>query len=97
MKSLNPFAADLIRVSDVAKQFNSKSGKRLHVSTPHRWSSRGVGGHKLATIKIGGTRYTTIEELKRFLNAISGSRQAASETAHLRDSDLESRANELGV
>jgi len=34
------------------------TGRRLHVSAPHRWATKGVGGVRLEFISIGGTRYT---------------------------------------
>jgi len=41
----------------------------LHVSTLHRWRLRGVRGIRLATILIGGYRYTSHEALERFVAA----------------------------
>lgn len=43
-----------------------------HPSTVHRWASRGVGGTKLETFKVGGKRYTTKEAHVRFVARTSG-------------------------
>ena len=42
---------------------------RPHLCTIHRWRLRGIGGVKLGTVKIGGRRYTSAEELDRFIAA----------------------------
>lgn len=44
---------------------------RVHISTCHRWYTRGVRGQKLETALIGGRRFTTVEALTRFWAAIS--------------------------
>jgi hypothetical protein len=40
---------------------------RPHVATLHRWRLKGVRGRKLATILIGGRRWTSIEAIQAFL------------------------------
>jgi hypothetical protein len=42
---------------------------RPHICTVHRWRLRGIGGVKLDTVKIGGRRFTSLEELDRFIAA----------------------------
>ena len=49
----------------------SGRGKRLHSSTIHRWATRGVRGVVLQTWRVGGTRYTSIQALNSFIDAIS--------------------------
>lgn len=48
-----------------------RQGRPVHVSTVWRWVYRGVGGVKLESIKIGGTRYTSREALRRFLDQLN--------------------------
>lgn len=52
-----------LTLSAVAKQVDK------HVATVWRWTSRGVGGRRLATIKIGGRRYVREADLAAFLAA----------------------------
>ena len=52
-----------------------RHGKPLHISTLCRWAKRGVRGVVLETLRIGGTRYTSLEALQRFFE-----RQSTSET-----------------
>jgi hypothetical protein len=40
-------------------------------STMHRWAHHGVRGVRLATILIGGRRYTTREAIEQFVAALS--------------------------
>jgi hypothetical protein len=63
----------LIPISDVPKH----SPIRVHLSTCHRWHTRGVREHKLETVLIGGRRYTSLQALARFWAAISGAQNAA--------------------
>ena len=44
-------------------------GKRLSLATLHRWRLNGVRGTRLETILIGGSRYTSIEAIQRFIAA----------------------------
>jgi hypothetical protein len=45
---------------------------RPAIQTLHRWRLRGIRGHKLETILIGGKRFTSIEAIERFSAALSG-------------------------
>lgn len=57
----------LVALSQVPKVLPKRpNGKRLHISAVYRWVQRGRKGHRLETIKIGGTTYTSIEALQRF-------------------------------
>ena len=49
-----------------------RRGKKPHVSTLHRWASRGLHGVKLETIQVGGTRCTTVGALQRFFDQLAG-------------------------
>ena len=44
---------------------------RPHISTVYRWTFRGVRGHKLGAVLFGGRRFTTREEVARFIARIS--------------------------
>jgi hypothetical protein len=41
-------------------------GRRVHVSTLHRWRLHGVRGRRLETILCGGRRFTSLEAIQRF-------------------------------
>jgi uncharacterized protein DUF1580 len=43
--------------------------KRPVLATLHRWRLRGVRGVRLETCLIGGTRYTSAEAIRRFIEA----------------------------
>ncbi len=58
----------LIPLSEVAAYVpSSRPGKRLNVATVWRWATAGVGGHRLETVKVGGSTYTSVEAVKRFV------------------------------
>lgn len=58
-----------ITLSEVPKHVPKRRGKKVHYSTVYRWATKGARGRVLATAMSGGIRYTSIEEVKRFLNA----------------------------
>lgn len=57
-----------------AKRYSlTEVAKLLHVhpSTVWRWKLRGVRGHRLQTVVIGGTRYVLEADLNKFLVAMN--------------------------
>ena len=64
---INIDAEQLLPLSEVPRVLPPRpNGKPLHVSAVYRWAQRGRRGQRLETVKIGGTRYTSIEALQRF-------------------------------
>lgn len=45
--------------------------QRIHVATVFRWASRGIRGHRLEFVQVGGTRCTTEAALLRFFDALT--------------------------
>lgn len=56
----------LIRFRDLPSWSTEHLGKRIHPSTFQRWRLRGVRSVKLASILVGGERYTSEESLQSF-------------------------------
>jgi len=69
---------DLIRLNE-ARQLKclpaGRNGKRISLCTIYRWASRGVGGVRLETLKVGGSHCTSLEALQRFFDAVSRNRE----------------------
>lgn len=65
------FEEDLVTLRQAAKLVPSNHGKSIHISTIHRWISRGVGGVRLESVAIGGRRYTSINAVERFIKRLS--------------------------
>lgn len=42
-------------------------GKPWSIPSVYRWTSRGVGGRKLATVTVGGTKYVAPSDLAKFI------------------------------
>lgn len=67
----------LIPLAEAAKRLPG----RPHVSTLHRWRTRGVRGIRLRTMKIGGRRVVALSDLEDFVAAVTaasdGERPAA--------------------
>lgn len=58
-----------ITLSEVPRYVPKRRGKKVHYSTVYRWATKGARGRVLATAMSGGIRYTTVEEVRRFLDA----------------------------
>lgn len=58
-----------IPISEVPQHVPKRRGRKVHYSTVYRWTTKGARGRVLETTFSGGIRYTTIEAVKRFLNA----------------------------
>ncbi len=58
----------LIRLADVPKLkwLPTRNGKRLSLSTVHRWVQKGLGGQRLQTLKVGGAFCTTEQWVREF-------------------------------
>lgn len=58
-----------ITMTDAAKWIAQRTGgKKTHVSTIHRWATRGCRGRRLESVLIGPDRFTSVEALLRFSN-----------------------------
>ena len=72
----------LVPVSDAGK-LNilpaKPNGKRVHKATVCRWAKHGLGGVRLETVRVGGSRYTSAEALLRFFQRLSEDRPAAAQ------------------
>ncbi len=63
----------LLSLTDAAARLpRRRKGKKPHVATLYRWAKRGVKGHRLETIQIGGTLCTSSEAMQRLFNALGG-------------------------
>jgi len=58
----------LILFAESGQQF---PGRSPSIPTLHRWRLRGVRGVKLETLKVGGRRFTSIEAIARFVEALN--------------------------
>ena len=64
--------ADLLSFGSVAENLpRSANGKKIHISTIHRWHNKGVKGIRLEAVRIGGRRYTTLENVEKFCKQLS--------------------------
>lgn len=62
---------DVFPLTDAYKRAEPLIGKRLAQSTFYRWSGKGVKGVRLETRMLGGTRYTSLEAIQRFFDALT--------------------------
>ena len=63
---------ELITLAEAAKLLpRRRKGRKPHVSTLHRWCTKGVHGVRLEYIYVGGTRCTSVAALQRFFDALT--------------------------
>ncbi len=53
-------------LSEITRLLPPYQGRRLHTSTLWRWSSRGLRGIRLETIRLGGRILCSVEAVTRF-------------------------------
>jgi hypothetical protein len=49
----------------------SRNGRATHKSSVYRWIARGLRGHKLEAVRLGGTLYTSREALQRWAERLT--------------------------
>lgn len=54
---------------EIPAWWEQRFGHRPHPSTCHRWRIRGIRRVRLSTFLAAGTRYSSLEELERFVAA----------------------------
>ncbi len=70
--AIDPLEEDLISLSEAAKLLPIRpGGKRPHIATLYRWTSRGVRGVVLESTQCGGTRATSKEAIRRFCERLT--------------------------
>lgn len=53
----------------LVKAVEEATGRRVHLSTVLRWTQRGSKGVRLESRVLGGRRLTSVEAVRRFMNA----------------------------
>ncbi len=70
-------------------------GGGVNLSTLHRWRQKGIRGHFLPTILVGGRRFVSLKGLEEFLSALSGGPVASGELRRDRKRRVERAQLEL--
>lgn len=68
---MNEGTSKNLTYAEAARVVDRMFGKRPDTGTFHRWATKGIRGHKLRTLKVLGTRFTTTEWLMEFFEASS--------------------------
>jgi hypothetical protein len=80
--------ADVPKLSWIPRR---RGGRRLHLSSVHRWCSRGLRGRRLEFVQLGGTRVTTVEALFRFFDSLASSNATTVQEAAVVDKEKAAR------
>ena len=68
---INPATEDMLSIQQLCKLFPGRKGKGIARATAMRWILNGVGGVRLESVRIGGSRYTSREAVERFVAALN--------------------------
>ncbi len=63
----------IMTLAQAAKRIPTGHERSIHISTLHRWRTRGLRGVRLEAIRLGGRVYTSREALARFAERLSRS------------------------
>jgi hypothetical protein len=67
----------LVTLKDVSRRYpSSRRGRSVHLNTIRRWVFKGILGVKLCTVMVGGTVYTSEQEIERWQQAVRRKRAA---------------------
>ena len=69
----------------------------VHVSTVWRWRLRGVRGHRLKTVVVGGTRYVLEDDLNKFIVALNDGDVECDDDIDTRSASAAVRLDAMGV
>ncbi len=69
-----PNSQQLVRLSAAVMNVEAITGETPHVTTLHRWATRGLAGVKLRTMYAGGYRRTSEEWIREFFEAVSAAK-----------------------
>ena len=84
-----------IPLAEVHRHVPKRRGKRVHYSTVYRWATKGARGRVLATVMVGGVRFTTVEAIARFLESKSTVHKSGAISSV--DDEIEEALRQAGV
>ena len=73
---INVLQEELLTFAQAARHARPRGSKPAAPSSLWRWHKKGISGVRLETIYIGGTRYTSVEALQRFFDAVTAAKEA---------------------
>ena len=63
---------DTISLREAAAMLpRGRNGRPVHQTTINRWVRRGIRGHRLEAVRVGGSIFTSTQALARFISLIS--------------------------
>lgn len=77
-----------------------RGGRKPHAATIARWSGNGLRGVVLETIRVGGTRCTSLEALQRFfdrLTALDGAKSRRAKPSSRHQNLVEKELDRAGI
>jgi hypothetical protein len=101
--AIDALQEELLTFAQAARHARPRGSKPAAPSSLWRWHKKGISGVKLETICIGGTRYTSVEALQRFFDAVTLARSVQGgpkrpiNEAGIRSAATKKRLHEAGL
>lgn len=67
----NLIEEELVALKDVPSLLPRRQDKPISYTTVYRWTRYGLSGTVLESIRIGGSKFTSVEAISRFIRALS--------------------------
>ena len=86
------------KLHPLCKAIERATGRRVHFATAHRWRTRGVNGIKLESVRMAGSRLTSVEAVRRFIatsTAAADGVEIPTRTESKRNRDIQAAEKEL--
>jgi hypothetical protein len=74
--AIDALQEELLTLAQAARHARPKGQRPAAPCTIWRWAKRGISSVRLETIYMGGTRYTSVEALQRFFDAVTLARSS---------------------
>lgn len=78
---INPDTDQILTLGQAARRARPAGERPVSPSTIWRWHTRGVAGVQLETLCFGSKRYTSVEAMDAFFNAITAARTGGKDRA----------------
>ncbi len=100
--AINIAAEEVVSFAEATRRLPCRpNGKRIHVAALYRWAAEGLRGIRLEVAVLGGHKFTSMEALQRFTDALTEAHEQAADSRSPRDKknarEVEIRQSEQAV
>src|SRR5216683_1533854 len=95
---IDPLTEETIPFAEAARRLPLlRADRPVSPATLWRWASHGLRGVRLETVRVGGTRCTSLEALSRFFAALNDSSASTAPPVRRANVDGGKRLDKIGI